>query len=414
MPESPVTSAVEDREYYEERVVEGVDNRRTRTILSVFIALLILLLVGVGWFVVKLNSPVKAPSVAELPEGVSWIRSIYAWGTTSDTLLRGPVDVAVAPNGTIWTVTNKQIIAGFDPDGRASGLIAPIAGKGKGQVVSFEGLTVADNGEIYVADFGRKVIMVFSAGGQYVREFPTDDLPNEVYVRGDTVAIATISGVEVRTTTGKLLNKWGKRGSGDIGIDGAHGILIGADGTVYLSDTSNTRVRAFTPAGRPLWTREGTRRGVSNAPAEVEKIAGVSQSLQLPAGMTMDGRGRLLVVDPFEFQILALDTKNGHITARYGEFGEKDGKFAYPTGIAYDRERDTIMIADTSNDRVQIIRLPGTGGSAIRRFRASFFDQPVWLCLFPLALLVFALIVFLRRRAQSARDDSDLDAGGQK
>lgn len=414
MPESPVTSVAEDREYYEERVVEGVDNRRTRTILSVFIALLILLLVGVGWFVVKLNNPVKAPLATELPEGVDWVRSIYAWGTTSKTLFRGPVDVAVAPNGTIWTVTNKQVIAGFAPDGRASGLIAPIAGKGKGQVVSFEGLTVADNGEIYVADFGRKVIMVFSAGGQYVREFPTDDLPTELYVRGDKVAIATISGVEVRTTSGKLLNKWGKRGSGDIGIDGAHGILIGADGTVYLSDTNNARVRAFTPAGRPLWTRGGTRRGVGNAAAEVTKTAGVSQSLQIPTGMTMDESGRLLVVDPFEFQILALDTKNGRITARYGEFGTTDGKFAYPTGIAYDRQRGTVMVADTANDRVQIIRLPGTGGSAIRRFRASFFDQPVWLCLFPLALLVIASVVFLRRRSRSARSDSRSDDDGQE
>ena len=406
MPQTPVTNVGDGREYFEERVVEDVDNRRTRTILAVFIMLLILLLVGVGWFVVRMNKPAKAPVTAELPEGVDWIRSIYAWGTTASTLLRGPVDVAVSPSGTIWTVTNKQVIAGFDPDGRVAGLITPVAGKGKGQVVSFEGLAVADNGDIYVTDFGRKVIMVFSSGGQYLREFPTDDLPNEVYVRGDKVAIATISGVEVRTTTGKLLNKWGKRGSGDIGIDGAHGIFIGTDGTVYVSDTSNARIRAFTPAGRPLWTRSGVRKGTDKAAPTAEKIRGISQGLQLPAGMAMDDSGRLLVVDPFEFQILALNAKNGQIVARYGEFGQSDGKFAYPTGIAYDRQRDTVMVADTANNRVQIIRLPSTGGSAVRRFRASFFDQPLWLCIFPLALLLIALVMFLRRRARSASNES--------
>src|SRR5580698_9716947 len=52
---------------------------------------------------------------------------------------------------------------------------------------------------------------------------------------------------------------------------------------------------------------------------------------------------------------------SSHMSNSYAVFCLKK-KNKYPTGIAYDKTRDWFAVADTSNNRVQIIRLPGTGG----------------------------------------------------
>jgi len=398
--------------YYEETVVEHVDNRRRRTILATILVALLFLLMGTTWFVLKINTPTAAPSVAELPSGVSWVRSIYTWGTTANTLLRGPVDDAVAPDGTIWVATNKQIIAGFTPDGRPKRVIMPVQGKGRGQVIALEGIAVSETGDVYVADFGRNAVLVFSAQGAFLREWPVE-LPNELYVRNGKVTVVTSGGVKVFDLQGKEIASWGKRGRGEENFDLPHGVYVGADGTTFVSDTQNARIRAYTPEGRLLWTRGKTRttdKLAKTTDASVT-INGVAQSLELPAGMTMDSNGRLIVVDPFKFEALVLNPKNGQILARYGDFGDKDGQFAYPTGISYDPQRDTFAVADTANNRIQVIRLPGTGGSLLKRGIAGATDRPWWLCLIPLILIMLAIVLRLtKRRNRAARQDDVQDS----
>lgn len=410
MPNDPESGRIVPTEdgYYEETVVEYVDNRRSRNVLIAVLVVLVLLLAGVTWFVVKLNRPVSAPNASEMPPGVQWVRSIYAWGTTSDTLLNGPVDTAIAPDGTIWVSTNKQFIAGFSPDGRPRRVIAPTYGKSPGQVVAFEGIAVGENGDVYACDFGRNVIMVFTSQGRYLREWPVE-LPNEIYVRGGKAVVVTLSGVKVFDLNGKKLTEWGTRGKGEANFDVPHGVFVDSSGRIYVSDTQNKRIRAYTGEGRLLWTRGGKEVSSLAESTHTQEptltINGVPQNVELPAGMTMDGRGRLAVVDPFGFDILMLDPANGHIVARYGEFGAQDGQFAYPTGISYDPSRDHFAVADTANNRVQIIRLPNTGGNALAVVLTGVGDSPWWICLFPLILLLIAVILMVRRRQRRRADE---------
>lgn len=402
MPNDPEPGRVVPTEdgYYEETVVEYADNRRSRNVLIAVLIVLVLLLAGVTWFVVKLNRPVSAPTSAELPAGIQWVRSIYSWGTGADTLLNGPVDTAIAPDGTIWVTTNKTVIAGFTPDGRPARIISPTFGKAPGQAVAFEGLAVAENGDVYACDFGRNVVMVFSSQGRYLREWNVET-PNEIYVRGGRAVVVNLSGVTVSDLNGKQITSWGTRGKGDSNFDVPHGVYVDATGKIYVSDTQNKRIRAYTAEGRLLWTRGGkTASSVDSTHTQESTVTinGIAQNVELPAGMTMDGRGRLAVVDPFGFDILMLDPANGHIVARYGEFGAQDGQFAYPTGISYDPARDHFAVADTANNRVQIIRLPGTGGNAVGVALTGIGDSPWWICLFPLILLLIAVILMVRRR----------------
>jgi len=387
-PEGPGTE-------YVERIEEYVDNSRQRRVLAVLLALLVLLLIASGYFVARLTRPQGTPTQASLPEGMTWVRSIYGWGNGRNQQLAGPTDVSIAADGTIWALSEHHVIVAFNPDGTMKRAIQPKIG------ASFEGISVADTGNIFVADFGGG-ITEFKPDGTVVTTWKVE-LPNEVDVRNGKIAVAAANGVAVFTPDDKILAQFGTRGQGPDQFDLPHGILQGADGTLYVSDTHNRRVEAFDPTGRLLWTS-----GAGPRPASADwRSADASASLfELPAGLTMDGAGRLVVIDPFKFQIIVLDAKTGKLAkvgtkkAVYGDFGQADGLFNYPTGIAYDKTRDWFVIADTANNRLQIVRIPGSGGSPVAALAAAY-SPPVLVCLIPLALLLVALaLVAMRRRRE--------------
>lgn len=383
-----------DDDYYEEMIVEYIDNTRRRRVLAVILALLVLLLIAILVIVSRGNRPLSPPDRAAMPRGVGWVRSIYAWGERADQMLIGPVDVAVAPDGTIWTTTNKRAVIGFGPTGTLRRAIVRDRSLNPGDFIAVEGVAVSETGEVYVADFGKNSIMVFSPQGQLLREWGVQ-LPNEIDVRDGKVAVAAAYGVGIFDTQGKLIAKWGQQGKGADDFDYPHGIALGSDGNVYISDTQNQRVKAYTQDGRLLWIRKtGAKGGQTKDITDTE----VKQTMQIPAGMTFDAAGRLLVVDPFEFQVLVLDPKKeGVIVARYGQFGFEDGRFAYPTGISYDRAHDWLAIADTSNNRVQIVRFPGTSSNIVSGLVRRMGDRPWYLCLLPLILLLVAIAMWVVR-----------------
>jgi len=390
---------------YTETVVEYVDNRRSRTMLGAVLVLLLLLLVGVSFMVVRIAGPLNAPKRADLPDGISWMRSIYSWGPSLEQKMNGPIDTAIGPDGTIWVVTNKQFVIGYGPDGQVRRVINRPSGMKEGNFYSLEGVATDEDGNVYVCDFGRNAVIVFDDQGKLLREIGIQ-LPMEVAVRNGRIAVAAGPGIALFTTQGDFITKWGGRGTAESEFDLPHGIALADDGTVFVSDTQNRRIKAYTQEGKLLWVKAAKVRTSLNSTSATETVGGVRQNMQIPAGMAIDGKGRLLVVDPFEFQVLVLDAKKqGQVIARYGEYGPEDGKFGYPTGISYDTSRDTFAVADTANNRVQIIRLPGTGGTTASRMIADASDKPLWLCSIPLLALLAAIITAVMRKRRSRTSD---------
>ena len=383
-----------------------VDSRsaRVRVVLIAILVLLLLLLVGLGYFISKVVTPVGAPGgAADLPLGLQWVRSIYGYGPAEGQQFRRPIDVAIGPDGSIWATDPQRVrVLGFNPDGSYRTLVhtGPTA-SGKGKMAGPEGLAVGADGLIYIADAANNKIMVFTPQGGFLREWPVPG-PLVLAVRDGRVYAGCLSGVAVFTTEGRLLSLWGKRGMGPEEFDTVHGIAIGADGTVYLSDTNNRRVKAYKPDGTLLWIWPKSR--TTALRSGVAPKADSENPLQVPAGMTIDGQGRLVLVDSFSFDAVVLRPgKTGAIlVGRYGSHGQKDGFFIYPTGIAYDSARDWFAVSDTNNDRIQVVRLPGTASPGLAAaVRRSLLDVSPW-CAVPLGLLIAGvLLVVLRRRARN-------------
>lgn len=359
MSETPETTpGIQEPGEYTETVVEYVDNRRQRRVLAVILGVLVLLLVVVAYGVLRLTRPSTAPTTAELPSGVTWVRSLYGWGTQADQQLEAPTDVAIGPDSTIWAISGHSHIVGFNPNGTVKRVIEP-----KG-IVSLEGISVDEDGNLWTADFGGQVLE-FRPDGTFVTKWQVE-LPNVVDVRDGKIAVGSTKGIAVFTPDDQVLMQLGgTRGTDKEQFDVVHGILLGPDGSVYVSDTQNRRVKAYSKDGRLLWISGTAPNREDSSTVDIRRASDPKNPFEMPAGMTMDAKGRIVLVDAFKFKIIVLDAETGKVakehdktSAMYGDYGATDGLFNNPTGIAYDKNRDWFAVADTSNNRIQILRIP--------------------------------------------------------
>jgi len=391
--------------HYETEVVyEVVEATGRRRVLAAILVILMLLLIAVGVFVWSTSRPAGVPQPAG-GDDMNWIRSIYGWGEAPSDLLRGPVDVAVAPDGTIWTVSAKRTLVGFNTDATLERIVAFPRGEGDGQVISIEGMDVGDDGNIYLCDYGRNAVHVVSPQGEMLLTIGIQT-PSEVAVRGDLMAVATVNGIAVLTTEGELVSQWATRGNGPDQVDIPHGIVWVDDDTIVVADTHNRRIKGYSADGRlkyiwPEAMEVAPKVGVTSGMESLEETS--VTPFQLPSGMTVDGAGRVLMVDPFVFAIMHIAPDSGELVESWGDFGSADGLFAYPTGIDYDPDRDYFVVADTANNRLQIVELPGSGGSALAGVRRTL-SGPVWLCAIPLVLLVIAAALQLSERKRRRQE----------
>ena len=165
-----------------------------------------------------------------------------------------------------------------------------------------------------------------------------------------------------------VLKVIGKQGKAVGQFQGVRGVSIGKDGTIYVVDQYNNRVSAYDKDGGRKWIvvtgLPGNEKPVKKSTLPTQGTA--PAAMQIPGGMTIDGAGRLVIADPFGFDLTALNGRDGSLNAKYGAPGNVDGQFIYPSSVAYDSSRDWFAIADKGNQRVQIVRLPGSAPACCR------------------------------------------------
>ncbi|MDO8915862.1 MAG: hypothetical protein Q7W16_07260 [Coriobacteriia bacterium] len=382
--------------------------RRLRMTLRI---VLVLLLVGMGvlaYAATQILQPRGAPKQS-VTAGMEWVRSIYGFGPAADQQLLGPTSVAVAPNGDIYANDPQRArVMRFAPNGTFKSLVhTGGGGTGKGQFLRPGGLATDADGNLYIADPFAGKIIVFGDDGAYRREWPASG-PKGISIRGDAVYVLSTGKVTVFDTFGKDRGSFGRRGREAGEIDAFQGIV--ADGArIYIADALNRRLEAFDMTGELVWASPG---GSANASGAVGSSAGTTEAAKvstsaadvygLPQDLVLDGAGRLAVIDAFQFQIIVADPKDGRVLGRYGDFGEDDGLFFYPTGIDYDAQRDWFVVADTRNDRVQIVRIPGSGGTPVAAAQ-RFLAWPFVYCALPLGLALLALVAALLARRGARR-----------
>jgi sugar lactone lactonase YvrE len=395
------------------REAERLRIRRTRRTLVVVLVILVVLLLIASFALVQIFKPAGRIASTEEAGGITWVRSIYGWGEGADQQFWGPQGVAIGPDGTIWATTQGQNrVPGFNPDGTPSTMLYQGKNGDSGSPNAFTfptAVAVDPSGLIYIADQPRSTVWVMSRDNQIVRSIyvPT---PSAIAVNSDRLVVGSASGFVIMTPTGTPLKVIGTQGKGIDQFEGVRGAAIGSDGTIYIVDQYNNRVSAYDRNGIRKWIIStgypGNQKPVasSKSSSSTEASSAPEAHMQIPAGVTVDGAGRLVIADPFGFDLTVLNAKNGKLIAKYGAPGTLDGQFVYLSSVAYDPQYDWFAVADAGNARVQIIRIPNSGGSSAATLRRTLAG-PLRACIIPLLLLILVLIAgLIYRRIRRRRE----------
>jgi len=377
---------------------------RARIGLVVVLIILMLMLCAIAYaiFRVVLPGADTQPGDVASPTGLEWVRSIYAWGPGEGQGMDSPVAVAVAPNGTIYGVdTQTNMVMAFNSDGSVRNAVNLIEASGTGATqLGPKSIMLADNGEVYVGANAGQAVYVLTDDLRFVRSFAVGTIPFAMVQDDDTLLISASEGILRFTTDGEFVGSVAPRGLGDGEVNLAQAMVLADDGTLYVADSMSGRVQALDGEGNLIWT---TAFGSVLADDVRPSLDATNTSgLQVPSGIALDANDRLIVSDMQLMQIVVLDSEDGSVIATHGEYGYTDGRFTYPMGLAYDPQRDWLVLADMGNSRLQILRIPDSASpNALAAVRRSVVG-PAWLCCVPpLLLLILLLVAFLRRRRTS-------------
>lgn len=145
-------------------------------------------------------------------------------------------------------------------------------------------------------------------------------------------------------------------------IAGPTGVVVAPDGTLYIADRNNNRVRAVDSLGM-IRTVAGTGQQDYNGDSELAR----ETNLYLPFGVTLDADGNLLVIDRSHYRIRKVNPKRGKVETVAGNGQKKfagDGGPAtgavlnFPHGMAVDKGGNLIF-SDKSHYRLRKISPSG-------------------------------------------------------
>ncbi|CAH1240995.1 TRIM3 [Branchiostoma lanceolatum] len=220
-------------------------------------------------------------------------------------------------------------------------------GSGTGQFDQPRGVTVSDEGEIFVADWGNERIQVFTLQGTFVRQFQTV-MPGEVKMRPQDIAIDGEGNLWVVGETrpaqydkqGRVLRKfdlqktWCLRG---VAVDTRRNHIL-------ITQTTGD----YDPYGEML--------AVGPDGTLVGKV-GWEQGMKKPHHITVDGEGNILVSDSDNHCVYVYNG-HGQFLFQFGGEGSGEGQLHDPRGICTDRAGN-IIVADRLNNRVEMFDKTG-------------------------------------------------------
>ncbi len=266
-----------------------------------------------------------------------------------------PYGLAMLNHKLFLSDTEGSLIGIFDLKNEEAELFGR---SGRGALKKPVNIRIGPDHLLYVADTGRRQVVVFNEDGRYVTEYgdgktirPVDVLPtdNEIYVLNvidnkmaeDMKDNAQNIKVFDRKTHA-IKNTIGKRGQGEGMFTYPNSLAGDKDGNVYVCDAMNFRIEKFDSTGKLLHT--------------FGSAGDTAGTFARPRGLAIDRSGIIYVIDS-KSHVVQLFDKDGRILMFFGGFGEEDGRLFLPAQIIvdYDHVADFKKYIDPSFDAEYLI-----------------------------------------------------------
>ena len=265
-------------------------------------------------------------------------------GPANQALLNFPTAVAVDRVGHLYIAdTLNHRVRRVDV---VTGVITTVAGLGQPRYSGDGGLAVE-------AGLNEPAALTVSDGGTLYIADQTNNRVRAVDLA--TGVICTVAGTGTASYNGDGVV------ATETGLAGPSGVTLGSDGTLFIADSFNGRIRAVDPVTGFMRTVAGDGgeyryQGPDEPP---------SASLARPSGIALDEEGNLYFTDSDNHLVRRWDRVTGRIeriagvgVAQYGgdEGAALEAGLSYPFGILVDRAGH-VLVADTFNHRIRKIAL---------------------------------------------------------
>ena len=200
--------------------------------------------------------------------------------------------------------------------------------QGMGALDDPSGIWVTDNEVKYIADMGRKQIVVFNAGNEFLRSYGGPDLfekPVDVAVYENTVYVCDMDKnkiIALDKISGKPKGTIGELGQGNGQFAKPTHVVVDHHGNIYVTDAFNFRVQKFDPEGKFLRSYGYLGDGFG--------------AFARPKGLDIDRDGHLYVVDAAFENVQIFDAETGALLLFFGGAGTAPGSMYLPAGIHID------------------------------------------------------------------------------
>ncbi len=228
------------------------------------------------------------------------------------------------------------------------------------------GVAAATDGSVYVADGEANRVWRIAPDGTAATVAENLNTPSAIALApGGTIVVAdtgshTVKRINVQSGQVTLVagteNRSGYAdGSGsEARFNGPVGVAVGREGTIFVADTYNDRVRAIDTAGRVRTLAGGGEPGYKDAES------GADARFDTPCGIAVDTDGSLVIADTGNHRLRRV-TLEGAVTtiAGTGEAGAADGRpeaatFNEPTGLTIDAG-GSLYVADAAGAAVRVL-----------------------------------------------------------
>lgn len=294
-----------------------------------------------------------------------------------------PIDLAVGPDGVLY-VLNRSNWRNIE-QGQGTRItrckvdqeyLGEIAGPGTedGRFLWPTAIACDREGNLYVSDEHRHDIQVFTTDGAFVRKFGSQgsapgqfNRPSGLAIdsRGNVIVVDHLNArIQKVSLDGGPLAAWGSAGSGPGELNMPWGVAVDHDDNVYVADWRNDRVQKFSPNGEYLASFGSAGEGEA--------------ALHRPAGVGIDGDGNVYVADWGRDRVVGFRPDGSLFAVLTGDADLSKWGYEYLLGNAYifdEREQAAtlepekrfwapttvrigpageVMVADSCRHRIQI------------------------------------------------------------
>jgi hypothetical protein len=178
----------------------------------------------------------------------------------------------------------------------------------------------------------------------------------------------------------------GKGGSGDGEFDKPWAVGMDWNGNIYISDSGNNRVQVFDASGKfkSQWQQktiydiksgrdnfairdeddERAHSAILSRPRHITSFDQIHAEdripIKRPTGFFLNG-DVMFLADTENHKIKRLNAGSGYLQSACGRKGSAQGCFNLPSDTAYDLEMDQLIVADSGNNRIEVLQLQSYG-----------------------------------------------------